>query len=244
MPSVDSQTFCCPRCGEGLCAGAEESASSGVAAAETPQPPADLPWFDSWEIDEQLRKIERVLQNAPETCGESASAASSDPLRVDRAHAAPAAWHMPSSASQQKKRETLVDRASPGFVTWFVLAIGTTCFVCGGVLLGWSLSTGREELWTAGLPMALVGQVLLLLGLIVQLERLWHENRSAAAKLENVDEQLHELKSAATFLGAVQGPASSAFYSHFTNGASPHVLLTDLKSQLDLLAMKIARDPP
>jgi hypothetical protein len=33
-----------------------------------------------------------------------------------------------------------------------------------------------------------------------------------------------------------------AFYSHLADGASPQLLLTDLKSQLDLLAMKMARE--
>ena len=108
--------------------------------------------------------------------------------------------------------------------------------------MGWSLSTGRPELWTVGLPTALAGQIVLLIGLVLQIDRLWHDNREAAAKLDNVDQQLHELKTATTLLSRDQGPASTTFYSHLASGAGPQLLLADLKGQLDLLAMKLAKD--
>ena len=90
--------------------------------------------------------------------------------------------------------------------------------------------------------MAAVGQIALLVGLVLQLDRLGHDNRDAADKLDDVDEQLSELKATTTLLGTSQGSAASVFYSHFANGAGPQILLTDLKSQIDLLAMKIAQD--
>ena len=40
-------------------------------------------------------------------------------------------------------------------------------------------------------------------------------------------------------LGTTHGP-SAAFYAHWAGGAAPQILLTDLKSQLDLLAVKLA----
>jgi hypothetical protein len=41
---------------------------------------------------------------------------------------------------------------------------------------------------------------------------------------------------------ASHGPASNLFYTHLANGAGSQLLLNDLKSQIDLLAMKIAQD--
>ena len=133
-------------------------------------------------------------------------------------------------------------RAFSGAFTWFAVALGTTSFACGGVLLIWSLATGRHELWNVGLPVAVVGQIALLVGLVLQIDRLWYDNRQAAAKLDDVDEQLHDLKTTTTLLSTSQGPASATFYSHLAGGAGPQLLLTDLKSQLDLLAMKIAQE--
>ena len=114
--------------------------------------------------------------------------------------------------------------------------------MCGGVLLIWSLVAGRQELWNVGLPAAVVGQIALLVGLVLQIDRLWYDSRQAAAKLDDVDQQIHELKTTTMLLGASQGPASATFYSHLAGGAGPQLLLTDLKSQLDLLAMRIAQE--
>ena len=82
---------------------------------------------------------------------------------------------------------------------------------------------------------------MLLIGLVLQINCLWSDNRAAVAKLNDVDEQLGELKVTTTLLGTSQGPGASVFYSHFAGGASPQLLLADLKSQLDLLAIKLAQ---
>ena len=115
-------------------------------------------------------------------------------------------------------------------------------FVCGGILLGWSVVSGRTELWNVGVPIALCGQIALLLGLILHLDRLWHDSRQAATKLDQVDQQLHELQTTTTMLSTGHNSPGSAFYSHLAGGAGPQILLSDLKSQLDLLAVKIGRE--
>jgi len=124
-------------------------------------------------------------------------------------------------------------------LVWTALSLGTMAFVCGGILLGWSLYTDRNELWDIGMPIALCGQVALLIGLVLQLDRLWHDSRQAADKLDDVDEQIHQLKATTTMLGTTRGPSASAFYSHLADGAGPELLLSDLKGQLDLLAVKL-----
>lgn len=231
LRSGDKQNLCCPRCGESICA--DPSETSGPAPA-----------YDGWELDEQLRHIERVLQTSIGKSREADAVYRREASRFDLSHATPASWHMPATTLNKPRK--VVQEAGRGLalstLTWVILSLGTTSFVCGGILLGWSLATGRQELWTVGLPVALAGQVALLLGLVLQLDRLWNDNRAAAAKLESVDEQISDLKATTTLLGTSQGPASSVFYSHFAGGAGPQILLTDLKSQIDLLAMKIARD--
>jgi hypothetical protein len=92
-----------------------------------------------------------------------------------------------------------------------------------------------------GLPIAVGGQVVLLLGLALQLERIGQGSRKAADKLEHVDEQLHNLHQATTMLGNTHGSASQAFYTHLAEGANPQMLLADVKSQLDMLAMRMAQ---
>ncbi len=235
----DKQSLCCPRCGSNISIAPPKSADT--APADDRQPPV----YDSWELDEELLHIERVLQADKAKSDQAEAAYQREAARFDLPHTvSPTAWHLPAAQPSNKSRpkEEAKNGALVTLCTWLSLSTGTAGFVCGGILLGWSLATGRQELWTIGLPVALVGQVALLIGLVLQLERLWRDNRESAAKLDNVDEQLHELKTTTTLLGTTHGSSSNAFYAHFTGGAGPQLLLTDLKSQLDLLAMKIARD--
>jgi len=269
LASPNEGRFCCPRCGERLCADpaaaapqpkAAEAASEPAAkyaaakyarAAAAHAPAYDLPAYADWELDDQLRHIERVLGTAKQRGRRSQRVLRRERSRLEPPHAVVPPWHVAapaaaaaSAASARPARRRAPARPAEGGVilpalVWLVLSLGTMAFVCGGILLGWSLCTGRQELWTMGLPVAVCGQIALLVGLLLQLDRLWHHSRSAAAKLDVVDEQLHELKTTTTLLGTGHGP-SAAFYSHLADGAGPQLLLSDLKSQLDLLALKMS----
>jgi hypothetical protein len=105
--------------------------------------------------------------------------------------------------------------------------------------LGWSAVDKRPELWSIGMPIAIVGQVALLLALVLQLDRIWRNHRRTSSKLDDVNRQIHDLRRAATMLSTTHSSPATAFYAHYSGGASPHVLLTDLKSQLDLLAIEL-----
>jgi hypothetical protein len=214
-----------------------------AAVEAAPEPP---PAYDSWELEERLRHVERLL-NIDEGGGRQSGPSSSRKLtRLDAAHAGPAAWHHPRVARAKAVRKRRRDASSTGpwlpALTWTVLGMGLMAFVCGGALLAWSAASGRQDLWSIGMPVGLGGQIVLLIGLILQLDRLWHDNRYTAEKLHRVDEQLHSLNTATTLLGTGPGSPSGAFYAHMASGAGPQLLLADLKSQLDLLAVRLGQE--
>ena len=80
--SVGKQSLCCPRCGEAI-------------GADRPKATDQLPVYDNWELDEQLRHIGRVLHTAKEKDRESASIERREAIRVDPPHAGPPGWHLP-----------------------------------------------------------------------------------------------------------------------------------------------------
>lgn len=147
---------------------------------------------------------------------------------------------------RKKKERTATSRKhAPGdgllaLLAWTPLSLGTAAFVCGLALMGWSMNSGRQDLWSVASPIVFAGQIALVLGLLLQLDRVWRNSRWAATKMESVDEQLQDLKTATTLLSTSHGP-SSAFYAHWAGGAGAEILLSDLKSQLDLLAMKLSK---
>jgi hypothetical protein len=257
------QPLRCPRCGEAVCADPDQTANAVI----TPDRPSE---YDGWELDQQLSHIQRLLHSgkganadrpdfrvnengtvrfdgfdaAGNAAGRKSETARREPVRFDEPQAGPPSQHVVASNQSHKKRKKAIRRrrSISGVFTWLVVSLGAMSFACGGTLLIWSLVGGRHELWNIGLPPALVGQILLLVGLVLQIDRLWFDSRQAAAKLDDVDQQIHELKSTTMLLGANQSPVSATFYSHLAGGAGPQLLLTDLKSQLDLLAMRIAQD--
>jgi hypothetical protein len=219
----------------------EDTVDEEMDVAET-TPVETTPPYDGWELEQRLLHIERMLAaaNGKNPPAEKSDAEKSDTeksdavLRLDAAHASRTRPHGRPRSIGLPRHGRLTSA-----IAWSTLLIGVTTLACGGVLMGWSILSSRDALWSIGFPIALAGGISLFIALIVQLDRLLHDNRDTAAKLDKVDNQLHRLAAAANHLGAHHQSPSDAFYSHLTGGANPQLLLNDLKSQLDLLAVKI-----
>jgi len=224
------------------------SRQAKTATTAVRQPPA----YDGWAIEEQLRHAFRVLGPTRSAPTEHGLPADRPKYRVDAGHGAPAPHVRKKTRHSVRRVERATAAEMPpeptssggkllGFFVWSVLVLGTMAFGCGLALLGWSSYAGRQDLWAISAPIILAAQIALVVGLVLQLERIWSDNRRAAAKLRTVDRQIHDLKKTTSLLGATHGP-SAAFYAHWAGGAGPDILLSDLKSQLDLLAVKMGRD--
>ncbi|MCC6126458.1 MAG: hypothetical protein IT426_15980 [Pirellulales bacterium] len=251
---------CCPRCGLALGIAPIERKSAEAAPfgesihAASAHVGAIL---DDWDSEERLRHIEREL-HIKKSFRRPPDGSAGKRTRADSAHNETAERHRSQAVraksnarrnggadknadgARAKKTPPPRDSALLGFLTWTAILLGVAALVGGGISLGCAVLGNRPDYWNYGLPFVVGGQIVLLVGLVLQLDRLWRENRSAAAKLDEVDEELHDLKTTAALLGTAHGPAAGAFYAHYAGGANAQLLLTDLKSQLDLLAIKIA----
>lgn len=198
---------------------------------------------DEWEFDISSAETRRLLgQRCSDVEGNNQTPISE-----------PFASQLPmAAASVPSQPRTPLDNGYPPqpdsffvglklFVAWSAICIGLMAFACGGVLLGWSVLGERDELWSLGVPITLVGQVALLVGLCFQLDRLWGENRDTSDRLGQMDEQLDELRQSTRLLGTPYHSASQNFYAHLSEGASPKMLLSDLKGQIDLLALRMSQ---
>ncbi len=160
-------------------------------------PPAPhLPPYDGWELEQRLNHIERMLAAEGRAGRDDGNGKSDQTLatvfRFDSAHAQFAKPHDRAGRETRSSRGKL----STAFV-WSALLIGVTMSACGGFLMGWSMFSDREDVWSIGLPICLAGGVGLLVALIVQLDRLLNDHRDTAARLDMVDDQLLHLADAA-----------------------------------------------
>jgi hypothetical protein len=232
---------------------AEVTQLSGGNAAQCP------PIYDGWEIEEQLRHFGRVLgckppaspAPLPEFGAKRERAQDVAPFgalkqhshRLDGRHGVPPRHGKRARIAKKASAAAPTPTPAPGDLTlailaWLSLLPGTAGFVCGIALMGWSRWTDRAELWTIGMPILVAGQIALVLGLLLQLDRMWRTKRWNARQQKAINRRLDKLKKDRK-LGAARTP-SSAFYTHWSSGAGPEILFSDLKSQLDLLAAKIS----
>jgi hypothetical protein len=127
------------------------------------------------------------------------------------------------------------------FLAWLTALSGASVMGTGLGTVSWSLSAGRADVWNLALGLTLMGQGLLIFGLVLIAARLWRNSRYASHKLIDVHAQLGQLQRTADALTAMRSGAP-AFYAELVRGASPQMLLANLKGQLDQLATRLSNE--
>ncbi|MBS0208406.1 MAG: hypothetical protein JSS27_05575 [Planctomycetes bacterium] len=168
-----SAGYGCARCGQSTspapaanerpAAATAMTPSSGTEPAETS--PVDtsqispLERWSSWELNEQLRHVERLIQAIEP---KPASTRTGGLLRFDAGSAMLPAEREPIALPPQETGGV------SSTVAWLGLGLGLGATVCGAVLSIWGFAGERPELWHLGMPILLAGQFALVLGLLLQ----------------------------------------------------------------------------
>jgi hypothetical protein len=70
--------------------------------------------------------------------------------------------------------------------------------------------------------------------------RLWRNGRRVNRQLHGVDQQLAKIEQLTGTLAGSANASSQHFYHHFSQGASPHLLVANLQGQVDQFAARMA----
>jgi hypothetical protein len=153
----------------------------------------------------------------------------------------PAVLNLGPIASQSTITDVLRSRRTDGsqILAWLIVVAGSAALFAGVGLIGWSLAEARMIHWNLALGLALGGQGTLILGLVLVVSRLWRTSRCAARKLQDVHARLGHLQKTAEALATNRTGGAPAFYADLVRGASPQVLLANLKGQVDQLATRL-----
>ncbi len=179
IASPRGEGFLCPRCLQTLGQGSRETSAPNGAKKDASVEP-----LDGWELDQQLKDIERALQATVDAdSGQHA-------VRFDLPHLGPLRAHWQSIGLLADAPEQGRRRWGAGLVAWGTLLLGMTGLFCGTILIGMAIVADRADLWTVAIPITLAGQVVLLVGLALRLNRAFHEGRHTAAKLEGMHAHL------------------------------------------------------
>jgi hypothetical protein len=192
---------------------------------------------DDWQLRRRTRELGRMLRH--DTAGTQRRVDSPQNLFADLAEQT--ASPIVDPGSYAKPTQTA---KSPGpefgqFVAWFVTFLGFTSLATGLGMIGWSIAHGGSEFWDHALALTLAGQGILIFGLVLVVTRLWRNSRYASNKLQEVHSDLGQLQRTADALSAMRSGGAPAFYAELVRGASPQMLLTNLKGQMDQLATRL-----
>lgn len=136
-------------------------------------------------------------------------------------------------------RQVRPSRTTAGqILSWLIVAGGAIALLAGIALIGWSLAQTQMRHWNLALGLALGGQGALILGLVMVVSRLWRNSRYAANKLQELHARLGQLQNTADTISAMRGGAPT-FYADLARGASPQMLLSNLKGQMDQLTWRL-----
>jgi hypothetical protein len=243
--SSASSSLSCARCGAVLAVAG--SAVPRAALTETAEHGFNLAGASSgrsgagseaWDLEQKIRRLQaktgtsRRIDRASSLPSHAARPVATPPRR--RKHAAHTRVRVPHYRKSRRKRRS-------SMLAWGLLSLGLMALACGIALLVWSFVERRDELWSLGLPIAVGGQVGLLLGLVLQIERVWQNSRDAVSRLDRVDTQLQDLERHTATASMTHGTAAQAFYSHMAESATPQMLLADLQGQIHMLAAEFGR---
>ena len=142
--------------------------------------------------------------------------------------------------TKQAARAAAEESAGTNWLLSFILAAGIAALVVGATSLIWSAAYNRTYVWQWGLTITLVAEGLLIVGLTWMAARLWRNSRRLNRQLSDVDEQLHEIHSLTGSISAGRLSGSQHYYQHFSQVANPHMLVANLRGQIDQLAERIA----
>ena len=238
-PLTDSQ----PSGKSPICEGGIALDETEIVAKAAVAPPFRT---DEWAARRHARELDRKLRPTLSTRTAIAAATPHSARRFDPPqnlfdqfeHATTPSISAPvqhSAASVNARSRT----AGGQLFAWFVVFVSTIALAAGIGLISWSLTNEQMIYWNLALSLALGGQGGLIFGLVLVVSRLWRNSRCATLRLQEVHARLGELQHTADALTAMRSGGAPAFYAELVRGASPQMLLTNLKGQLDQLATRL-----
>ena len=149
-----------------------------------PNPP--LRAYDGSELDEQLRRVENLLKQS-----QALAAQQQKPLlRFDP----PQPFDGSVDAHGTHIGMTVAPTASRGMgLAWVFLTIGLALFMCGAGLSVSVIVSDRPDLWKIAIPAIIVGQLAIVVGLVLQLDRVWEDSRQTLQRLSRVQDEVERI---------------------------------------------------
>jgi hypothetical protein len=240
VPSAERGTVACARCQHDLkYTSASRLCDAGISLDDAaPQAKCAIDRFATEESKQKLRRLGQQLRPTYQQHTTLERPLFWERLTVDSPELSP---QLRSVAHQDANLSELrTPRNNTSFFLGVLLGSGFLALMIGVAALIWSAAFNQAVVWRWGLTTTVVGEGLLILGLTWMAARLWQKSRQLDQNLHSVDSQLTEVSELAGELTASQLSSSQHYYQHFSQSANPHLLVANLRGQIDQLAERLA----
>jgi hypothetical protein len=240
VPSADRGTVACARCQRDLkFTSASRVCDSGISLDDAAaNAPAAIDRFATEESKQKLRRLGQQLRPVYQQHATLERPLFWERLSADSPEVSP---QLRSVAHQGAiSVDHVVSRSNTPLFLAVVLGSGFLGLMTGAAALVWSAAFNQAIIWRWGLTTTVAGEGLLILGLTWMAARLWQKGRQLDQNLHEVDSQLAQVSELAGELTASQLSSSQHYYQHFSQSANPHLLVANLRGQIDQLAERLA----
>lgn len=238
----------CPRCLRDTAGGSFQGvADTGIPlnSFSRPKPEVDplakpVDPVSQEEARKRLRRIGQLLRST-QSCTKTCTEVDAD--RPWQWMDTPGSIPVLPQVQPRPRSAEVTHTEAPTRASWVLstlLFAGIVAFTIGAGLLAWSAAFQLDEVWHWGLSATIGAEGLLVVGLTWMAMRLWQNSRRLNREVQGVDEQLAEIHQLAGSLSAGHLTASQSYYHQFSQTANPHLLVANLRGQVDLLAERIA----
>jgi hypothetical protein len=240
MPSAERGTVACARCQHDLkFTSTNRLCDSGISLdTAAPQTQFTIDRFATEESKQKLRRLGQQLRPVYQQHATLERPLFWERLTIDSPELSP---QLRSVGHQDANSlELRAPRSNAPLFLGIILGSGFLALMIGVAALIWSAAFNQAIVWRWGLTTTVAGEGLLILGLTWMAARLWQKSRQLDQNLHSVDSQLNEVSELAGQLTASQLSSNQHYYQHFSQSANPHLLVANLRGQIDQLGERLA----
>lgn len=239
----------CPRCGAYLDAAEAEyaeayshPADTGVSLDSVEKQPDLSPPINPLERELTHRHLRRIGRQLRTGYGHDSNFSTSSPRSWGQEALASLAGVEHLRVVNRRSSRPTVDDSTPTVASRLIgllLVAGGLGFAGGAGLLVWAAAFQLPQPWQWGMSTTIAAEGVLILGLTWMAGRLWRNSRRLNQQLDGVDQQLHDIEHLAGSIAGSRLSSSQHYYDHFSQGASSHMLLANLRGQIDHLSQQM-----
>lgn len=209
-----------------------ETPSVRPRSTESPAPQLD---FDDWDADAEWRLLDDLLPK-PRLATQRASASSAAPPPIASGN-----WNVLHTAHGPVKTSPQAGQpAGSSWLSWIAIGVGVVILAVAAASPALRIA-GWERMESLTWPLIAAGQVCLIVGVTLLVDRIRQMNSATADELQEVKNQLLRLEQSTSPLSGPHSQLGTVLSDALEPSEQSGAVLADVRGQLEILSRRLAQ---